>query len=218
MYKNSAAHSGSYHSTVSSRVSKMLSLTSEEQDYVSDIIASTTDSTTQSSFRDGFHAFQQRVFYLGMESPNAHDASIILKQHQADASAGRRSICVIENISPAWIARLGLAWNIDKDFFLQHASNPGGDGLWESVMGRHAREQAWITSTIGTSRRNSGVPMGRKHYFIEGILQHANQHNWKYGGSRVQRRFHFDQQHGWQANTRISYYRVSAHSCKPPIP
>ncbi|CAK3909492.1 Magnesium transport, transmembrane region [Lecanosticta acicola] len=182
-----------------------------EEEYICRLIKHS--KTTQSSFCESNHGFQQRVFYLGLDLQNP-DLGAVLRQHEEDEATGRRSICVVENISPEWVGTLGVAWNIEQDFFLQHAfnSNTGGD-LWNAVMGPQAREEAWISSVVwvGLSRRGSDVQIGRQHYFIEGMLRHTGR---DYTSSnRIQRLSqHGGEKYGEQINTKISYCRVSNHS------
>lgn len=40
------------------------------------------------------------------------------------------TICVIENISPAYIEAIGSAWDLDPRFFTGHAWNPLRESIW----------------------------------------------------------------------------------------
>ena len=40
------------------------------------------------------------------------------------------SLFIVENIGPAYIEALGLAWKLDPAFFVEHASNKEREHLW----------------------------------------------------------------------------------------
>ncbi|RMZ76704.1 hypothetical protein DV737_g4686, partial [Chaetothyriales sp. CBS 132003] len=55
----------------------------------------------------------------------------LIDQIKADEGEGVKSICIIENISPAFILELGAAWGIDPVFFADHVASPAREQLWE---------------------------------------------------------------------------------------
>lgn len=49
-------------------------------------------------------------------------------------------LCIIENITPSWIAALGSAWDLPGEFFVGHAANTEKPKFWECVE-RNTKER-----------------------------------------------------------------------------
>ena len=86
--------------------------------------------------------YETRVFYTnsntaGRGSINRLPATELINRVRNDEKQGLRAVCVIENISPAFIEELGTTWQIDPLFFANHATNPAKDRLWDRVEWKH---------------------------------------------------------------------------------
>jgi hypothetical protein len=82
------------------------------------------------------------------EHPSTIDDLISSVKQDTDSST--RGICVIENISPAWINKIGHAWSIDPSFFAEHAFNPPTTDLWTM--------HAWnLNASPGTGHHLDGI-------------------------------------------------------------
>ena len=138
-----------------------------------------------------------KVFYTNSNlKPRIGTLSDIVALSADDLKNGREAFCVVENISPSCIEELGLAWNLDPEFFVGHVTNPDVEDLW----GQHSVEYEV-----------------RKYRHLDGAFE--------YRGLKGQKDLHslpnyfprlcFEQPpHPIQSSTRISYYRVSQGLCK----
>lgn len=114
------------------------------------------------------------------------------------------SVCVVENISPQWMARLGSAWGLDTSFFLHHVDRRERKNLWDSVM----------SQTVEEWGRES-----RQHGYIEIVLPYVSKDEARQDNAA--RAWEYSERYGWQKTTRISNYRVSGsfctHTALPPL-
>ena len=190
-------------------------VTAEEQ-YLLDLAADAPQDHPIQEALHSQHRGSQRLSYVrdhaaGTSFPQVASITALLTQAKSDATLKQSAACVIENISPEYIAALGVAWNIPRDFFIHHAANPDGDQLWEAVMSGHARNRVLEQSS---SQVDLVLPQQTStsydHYHIEGVLSHIV----KPGHSRFRRRLHHDPHSGWQTSTKISYCRISKSFCR----
>jgi hypothetical protein len=118
-------------------------------------------------------------------------------------------ICVIERIDPLWIQTFGDAWNLDPDFFLDHAMPPVGnpqnpDDVWSSIMS---------VLVPGTVAHN-------KSEHIMGVFEYPDFDGTVDTGSMFVHNFFRrqfwrpkDEHIPMSSNTTISYTRVSPSLC-----
>ncbi|KXT17454.1 hypothetical protein AC579_5756 [Pseudocercospora musae] len=151
------------------------------------------------------------IVYEGLDS-NATDLGTLLTQADHNAQLGKHTICIVENISPEFVGGLGVAWDIPRDFFVRHATNPTG-ALWESVMGRQARDRVEEISTADWDddlQNQISQRVTARHFHVEDIFEHLHRDEHLGAADGFRRCFQHDAHYGWQANTQISCYRVSA--------
>jgi hypothetical protein len=64
-----------------------------------------------------------RVYYKSERTELfANGVEDLLKEAEKDREQHR--VCIIEDIRPYWIEHLGQKWNLDPQFFIDHARNP----------------------------------------------------------------------------------------------
>ena len=129
--------------------------------------------------------------------------SQILAAVAENLSHSRRSVCIVENISPEYIDVLGSAWDIDPAFFVQHAANPRREDLWLSRSFEPGANEGKFSCVDGNFEYH-GLSLGDEeklnslpNYFE----RHCFRSNWE-GVETV------------NSNTRISYYRVEESFCR----
>lgn len=94
-------------------------------DYIAEVLKDVFDETTKTfpsppvmtSNISYFGSLPYREHELGLSS---NPLEKLLKLAEQDMQARVPSICLVENISPDYIAVLGLAWNIHSAFFINH--------------------------------------------------------------------------------------------------
>jgi len=138
-----------------------------------------------------------RFFYSNRsQDEQPRDITALLSQVSQDTKSvkNKKAVCVIENISPMCMERLGSAWGIDPVFFANYASNPPQSELW-----------GWCDWKL------SSTPPTQEH--LDGVYEY---HDVKLDMDKLQRdnlnycKRHIFQEMKWPVNisTRISY-------CKP---
>ena len=178
-----------------------------ENSYISrlqDLLSSSTSSTASVQGSVGLvdllrqpDSSRTRIYYTNSKlKPRIGTPSDIVALSADDLKTGREAICVIENISPSCIEKLGSAWDLDPEFFIGHVTNPNVEDLWA----KHSVEYEV-----------------RKYRHLDGVF--------KYHGLKEQTGLHslpnYFPRHCYeplprsiQSSTRISYYRVSQGLCK----
>lgn len=152
---------------------------------------------------------------VGRRSPAIQfdEASELLASYNLDAGS-EPQVCVIENISSEYIQALGSAWNIDIEFFVEHATNPKKDHLWQLVS-----TMSWdLPISAGYETSIQPVPT---YWHLDGIYEYNKYTNIRWSDGKldsfpnnVPRHCFSDAESGVQSNTRISYYRVSSSLCE----
>ena len=164
----------------------------------------------------------QRLAYVRLHSAGTKFSEIstlaqLIEESSIAARNGHRSACIIENVSPEFISGLGVAWQLPRNFFIQHATNSAGSSLWDDIMGGLARERVWdLTTADADEARQRTIPSRRSmsHSHIEGLFEHVEHIDQIPARYRFRRRYERHPHYGWQINTRISYHRVSEHLCR----
>jgi hypothetical protein len=117
------------------------------------------------------------------------------------------AVCVIENIGPYWIKRLGSTWDLDPDFFLNHARNPPEENIWNNLF-------------HGPRDLNIGYDEHLSCSVMDGVFEYDD---WETAeGAKLWSAPNFMRRHCWEgpkpyplsSNTRISYCRTSMGFCK----
>lgn len=108
-----------------------------------------------------------------------------------DKTSGTEAICVIENISPRFIEKLGQAWDLDPEFFIGHAQNPNPADFW--------------------ARRNPEYGV-REYRHLDGVFEY---HKMRQLLNIFDSSPNYFPRNCFEAesNTRISYYRVHDGLC-----
>lgn len=118
-----------------------------------------------------------------------------------EASNGRQGVCVIENASPAVVALLRDVWNLEEEFFVEHATNSDASELWQPL---------W---------RQSKILSQAKWQTLEGIYEYHGMtlsiDAMKFHNTSYCERHLFQNGH-WPVNstTRMSYIRVLPSLCR----
>lgn len=174
----------------------------------------TQDNPLQQVISSAFEGHQRLAFASLCSAGTFHAQVSTLAQlieESERASKSGPSVCIIENISPEFIGGLGVAWSLPLDFFIEHATNSYGPALWDDVMGDQARDRVWEPSSVAKDEARK-KPLA--HFHIEGIIEQVRHIEQPSGRYRFARRFEFSYNYGWQANTKMSYCRVSQNLCK----
>ena len=107
-----------------------------------------------------------KVFYTDSSRQYLIDSPAgLIAQAAQLAERSATSICIIENISPEWVASLGAAWNIDPDVFETHAGNGYQEDLWLPHL-----DLDW--NPRSTSERARPSFLGRPIEYVEGIFEY----------------------------------------------
>lgn len=148
----------------------------------------------------------QRVIYSCLDGSTILEPGLphLLYRHQNDEAYNQLAICIVENICQGWIIALGTAWDIDPVFFSRHASNPGGDSIWEALMKRDGK---WDSVNPDDTTANTSAHMN-------GIFEHLEEDRSRPQKDRFPRRLQRHPDWGLQSNSKISYCRVSPCLCK----
>lgn len=179
-----------------------------DMDYLSDLskaapsehpIQELLQDTNDKNQRVHLHTFGTRYT---VQPTNVDDLISLMK-----TSASNSTVGIVENICTSWIGKLGAGLDLDKRFFLNHVASPAGVHLWHTVMSR-----GWNHAMSHRIVEQDDAFHGRQFTFIEGmipcVVEGATENN------RIQRRSQWEHRYGWTVTTRISYYRVSEHSCR----
>jgi len=148
-------------------------------------------------------------------------------------------VCIIENISAEYIEALGSAWNIDAQFFATHATNPDRSKLWlrkewdwNPPYTPLVNEEEAIEPTQSTICDISPFLQGDCDY-LDGIFEYNNEspnldpstlQKLSTSPNIISRHCFKDsrwpKESRWpiQSNTRISYCRPDALTCKYNLP
>lgn len=137
----------------------------------------------------------QRVSYFDFEHPSSQADHLETLFSWTDELKGR-AVCVIENICGSPLSVLLGIWIPPSSSSIQAASKGllCGTVSCEVPAQRTVRPLPFGTHTSKAYCRISS----------EAALKH----------NRAPRRHEYDRRYGWQATTRVSYYRVSEHLCK----
>jgi hypothetical protein len=73
-----------------------------------------------------------RVFYIEQDKQHQFSSPSELIAHRLVASDSEIPICMIENITPEYIEALGSRRRLDPAFFMDHATNPSEEELWDT--------------------------------------------------------------------------------------
>jgi hypothetical protein len=149
----------------------------------------------------------QAYYFNGQGSYHKTPESVI-QTAGADIHERPHAVCVIENIGPDWIETLGSAWDLDPDFFLNHARNPQKEGLWNHVFGVRPKDF--------DMERQENEP----YCSIDGVFEYNDWETTQ--GKRLLSVHTLMKRHCWEgpkpyplsSNTRISYYRINRGFCK----
>jgi len=161
-----------------------------------------------------------KVFFVNSDTEwSVNSPSNLLDRllHQPRIAKG---VCVIENISPAYIEALGSAWDLDPNFFAGHAWNPAQKDLWTQVPFEQHREPSRPYEHLDgifeyhnlqllpneNEKHDSSPNYFYRHCFSEPEFRFTPI---PYGVSRIKVRRQIP-----QSNTRISYYRVDRGLCE----
>ena len=165
---------------------------------------SNADASSTKAFYIDHHQRRQ----VSMPAKGATPAQIIAAISDLDLRAGSRAcgVFIVENIGPAYIEALGVAWRLDPSFFVDHALNRDREHLWTPYIFRD--EPARIEE--------------KRHSFIDGIFEYHGicvhtDAELSSSPNHLQRhcfRSTWDNVETIVSNTRISYYQVHRELCK----
>ena len=174
-----------------------------EKNYISRVQELLSSSNTSTASVDLVDLVRQpdtsrtKIYYTNSQlKSRIGTPSDIVALSAEDLKIGREAFCVVENISPRFIAEFGSAWNLDPEFFVGHVTNPNVEDLWA----KHSVDYEV-----------------RKYRHLDGVFT--------YHGLKGQKGLHslpnYFPRHCYehlprsiQSSTRISYYRVSQGLCK----
>ena len=138
-----------------------------------------------------------KIFYTNSDlKPKVATSSDVVAFSADDRQSKKEGVCVIENISPGCIEKLGSAWDLEPEFFVRHIINPGREDLWA----RHFDEYE--------VRRYQHLDGNSEYHGLRGQKALDSMPNY------FPRYCYQESSNPVQSNTRISYYRVSEILCK----
>lgn len=137
------------------------------------------------------------------QTPTISTPAQIITAVSANRSHFHNSICIVENISPEYIAVLGSAWNIDPRFFVEYAVNPRREDLWDSRRFEPLTNQQKFSHIDGNFEYHGlNVTSDQELNSLPNYFErHCFRSTWE-GAETI------------TSNTRISYYRVEKSLCK----
>lgn len=149
-----------------------------------------------------------KTFLLTSDGNSAQTQAIstpaqILSAVAENLACLRGSICIVENISPEYIAVLGFAWHIDPEFFVQHAANPRREHLW-----------APENFEPDTKKKKFRCVNGNFEYHGLNMSDDEELNSWPNNFERHCFRSIWQGVETITSNTRISYYRVDTKLCR----
>lgn len=149
-----------------------------------------------------------RAYYFNGQESYHESPESVLQNTGADVERGSHAVCIIENIQPDWIEAIGPAWNLDPNFFLNHAKNPPKEALWNHLFrdnprdfDMESRKDEHYNSIDGVFEYNDWETTKEKDLIP--ITSLMKRHCWQ--GARP---------YPLSSNTRISYYRINRGLCK----
>lgn len=137
----------------------------------------------------------------------------LLQQAEVDRQHRNAAICIIENISPAYIGMLGTIWGIDTSFFANHAKHKNKDEFWD-------RSIPWSWVPEDENPRNMS---DARHRHLDGMFEYHHLYdlqeadNLGYFPNTFPRDCFKQGKYTVQSNTRISYCRAQPNLCESSL-
>lgn len=140
------------------------------------------------------------------------------------------SVCIIENISAEYVEALGTEWEIDPMFFVEHATNPDKDKLWESkvwdwtpleYLSSKDRDESYAPKVLTADGITAFLENSSGH--LDGVFEYHNEipglkpsalEKLNSFPNFINRYCFKDKNYPIQSNTRISYCRPNMWMCK----
>lgn len=130
-----------------------------------------------------------------------------------DKRKGEHAVCIIEDINRAWIGELGCTWDIDEQFFMEHAAGHEdlkNRGLLTECNERSSENKSGWKAWTRNERPPSTDDVKSNHFHIDGRVPHVDMSDRRNARGNFNR--HFDSE---QCNARVSYCRLRARDlCK----
>jgi len=116
-------------------------------------------------------------------------------------------VCIVENVTPQWIAALGTRLHLEAEFFANHADNPtpwrmhkwSADSALDARAYRHVDGTYWYFRGLGNDVGK--LQTGANHFERPTFPGDEKKHEKK----------------PMRSHTRMSYYRVSERLCKSDV-
>jgi hypothetical protein len=125
-----------------------------------------------------YHPSATKVSYFNNngKSWNSHAGDDVIqivrnevKHHLDKSCTDSLGICLVENITPAWIEALGTKFNLDPHFFLEHARNPPKAECLEASLSQEYKAKIIIASK--GKHRNERYP---SHVHVNGVYKYLD--------------------------------------------
>ncbi|KAF9734672.1 hypothetical protein PMIN06_006180 [Paraphaeosphaeria minitans] len=182
-------------------------------DYIAKVLEEASNDDLTQSFSN-LQTAPPKIAYFGSSpytehsfiSPSSTRDTLQIDElfRKAEADRDNAAICIIENISPAYIGILGPAWNISASFFANHSKHTNKDHFW----GRPIR---WSWEPNDEDPRVMSYPT---HIHLDGMFEYHHldiihqAERLGYFPNTFPRDCFKEGKYPVQSNTRISYCRV----------
>lgn len=177
-------------------------------DYIAEVVRN-APAQLGNSFRT-LSSSPPKICYFGSDPYREHTFATenfleeLISQVRDDRRLRNSAICIIENISPSYIGRLGPAWDIDPFFFADHARHMDKDQFWSEY-----RPWNWPERDQDTGKYTHLDGM----FQYEGLEKNPETVALNSMPNVFPRDCFQEDPYDIQCNTRISYCRAQSNLC-----
>jgi hypothetical protein len=197
-----------------------------EADYIAEVLREADNDELTQSFSDlqtspsrisyfGSSPYSEHVFVSPSSTRNTLQIDELLQQAEVDRDHRNAAICIIENVSPAYIGVLGRSWEIDPSFFANHAKHSDKDQFWDRPV-----RWSWVPDD-----QDPSIMSKQPYVHLDGMFEYHHLDSMQEASKlgHFPNTFPRDCFKQWkypvQSNTRISYCRALPNLCElDPLP
>jgi hypothetical protein len=192
-----------------------------EADYIAEVLREASDDELTQSFSN-LQTSPSKISYFGscpysehfLVSPSSTRNTLqvdgLLQQAEDDREHRRAAICIIENVSPAYIGVLGPSWNIDPSFFANHAKHSNKGHFWDRPV-----RWSWVPDD-----QDPNIMSKQPYRHLDGMFEYHHLDNMqdapklRHFPNTFPRDCFKQLNYPVQSNTRISYCRAQPNLCE----